>query len=298
MGLEPPDVWRLDGFANSMSDLAVLSRKKYLGEVERFVLFAVSRGFELPSSLRKSVVDQYLTKLISDGLVRTSVSVSASAIRRYVGYLAESAVLNKALTVEFTISARRRDLPKVISRSSILDVLDGDERPVETKYKEAVRLRDLAIGELLYGTGVRVGELVGLDVEDCDLGRGLITVLGKGSKMRTVPTGNIAAEAVRRWLSSGRGVLKPSLGERALFLGVRGARIDPREVRRRLAAIGLGSSPHALRHSFATHLLDEGADIRSVQELLGHAQIATTQIYTHVSKERLKAVYKDSHPRG
>jgi integrase/recombinase XerC len=168
----------------------------------------------------------------------------------------------------------------------------------------AVGLRDAAILELLYATGIRVGELCALDVDDLDGGRRVVRVLGKGRKERTVPYGLPAARAVDRWLSGGRTRLAAPGSGAALFLGARGSRIDQRAVRRLVhqrlqdvpGAPDLG--PHGLRHSAATHLLDGGADLRTVQELLGHASLATTQIYTHVTTEHLRRAYRLAHPRA
>jgi integrase/recombinase XerC len=165
-------------------------------------------------------------------------------------------------------------------------------------------LRDHAILELLYATGVRVGELVGLDVDDVDLSRHLITVLGKGAKQRAVPFGLPAARAVERWMRRGRPAIVTADSGAALFLGARGRRLDARIVRSlvhaRVAQVegAPDLSPHGMRHSAATHLLEGGADLRSVQEFLGHASLATTQIYTHVSVERLRAAYRQAHPRA
>ena len=165
-------------------------------------------------------------------------------------------------------------------------------------------LRDVAMIELLYATGIRVGELVGLDVDDVDGDRRIVRVLGKGSKERSVPFGVPAARAVSAWCVHGRPELIDDRSGAALFLGARGGRIDPRTVRSAVhrlvddvdSAPDLG--PHGLRHSAATHLLAGGADLRSVQEILGHASLATTQIYTHVSAERLRAAYRQAHPRA
>ncbi len=165
-------------------------------------------------------------------------------------------------------------------------------------------MRDSALLELLYASGIRVGELVGLDVDDIDRGRRVVRVLGKGRKERTVPYGAPAAAALETWLRSGRPLLAREASGPALFLGLRGRRLDPRTVRRVVHAAmqaldgvpDLG--PHGLRHSAATHLLEGGADLRSVQEMLGHASLATTQIYTHVSVERLRRAYAQAHPRA
>jgi integrase/recombinase XerC len=165
-------------------------------------------------------------------------------------------------------------------------------------------LRDLAILELLYATGSRVGELSGLDLDDLDGERRVVRVFGKGRKERSVPYGAPAAVAVRTWIDRARPQLCSEASGAALFLGARGGRIDPRTVRRivhdRLAAVDGAADvgPHGLRHTAATHLLEGGADLRSVQEILGHASLGTTQIYTHVSNERLRAAYKLAHPRA
>ncbi|MGH9075408.1 MAG: tyrosine-type recombinase/integrase, partial [Acidimicrobiales bacterium] len=165
---------------------------------------------------------------------------------------------------------------------------------------EALRLRDDAVLELLYGSGLRVAELCGLDLADLDLSGGVVTVWGKGSKQRRVPMHDVCVRAVRQWLADGRpALLGPDSPPAALLLNLRRRRLGPRDVRRivdRRAASP--THPHALRHTFATHLLDGGADLRVVQELLGHASLRTTQVYTHVSKERLMTVHERTHPRG
>ena len=167
----------------------------------------------------------------------------------------------------------------------------------------AIGLRDLAVLELLYGTGIRVSECCGLDDHDLDLGRRMVTVLGKGAKIRRIPLGDPAADALSAWTRHGRPVLETAetpVG--AVFLNQRGRRLGPRDARRILERHPLPDGrtlhPHALRHAYATHLLEGGADLRTVQELLGHADLATTQIYTHLTRERLRAVYESTHPRA
>jgi integrase/recombinase XerC len=168
----------------------------------------------------------------------------------------------------------------------------------------AVALRDRAVLEVLYATGVRVSELTGLDLDDLDRSRRTLRVLGKGAKERVVPVGLPADRALGEWLDRGRPVLVAAAGDRAVFVGLRGRRLDPRRARevvhRGMAQVegAPDIGPHGLRHSAATHLLDGGADLRSVQELLGHATLATTQIYTHVSVDRLRAGYRQAHPRA
>jgi integrase/recombinase XerC len=193
----------------------------------------------------------------------------------------------------------RRPLPDVLApdqaRAAMESAASGDE---------PVGLRDTLALELLYAGGIRVSELVGLDVDDVDRSRRLLRVLGKGRKERSVPYGLPAEAALDAWLTRGRPALATPASGPALLLGVRGGRLDPREARRIVhAAVGAvpgapDIGPHGLRHSAATHVLEGGADLRSVQELLGHASLATTQIYTHVTVERLRAVHAQAHPRA
>jgi site-specific recombinase XerD len=163
-----------------------------------------------------------------------------------------------------------------------------------------VQRRDDAVLELLYGSGLRVSELTGLDLVDLDLASGIVVVWGKGSKQRRVPMHDACVDALRAWLDDGRAALvRPASPADAIFLNARGNRLGPRDVRRILDRRSrVPTHPHALRHSFATHLLDGGADLRVVQELLGHASLETTQVYTHVSKDHLVTVYEQTHPRA
>jgi integrase/recombinase XerC len=191
----------------------------------------------------------------------------------------------------------------VLGQDEVLAVLGGPD-PSGDEVAVALALRDTAIMELLYATGIRVSELCGLDVGDLDTGRRTVRVLGKRSKERVVPVGIPAVRAVLTWATEGRPLVAGAGSGPALFLGARGGRIDPRTVRRvvhtRIAAAGSvpDTGPHGLRHTAATHLLEGGADLRSVQEMLGHASLATTQLYTHVSIDRLISAYRQAHPRA
>jgi integrase/recombinase XerC len=217
------------------------------------------------------------------------------------------AVKNKYLAkdVAATLATPKghRTLPEVLDIADAKTAMDS----LATRASEEetpISLRDVAMVELLYATGARVAELCGLDVSDIDYDRQTIRVLGKGNKERTIPLGNPAMKALNVWLKEGRDSIKNSLSGYAVFLGARGKRIDQRTVRtvvyNALQAIeGIERmGPHALRHSAATHLLEGGADLRTVQEILGHASLATTQIYTHVSTERLQKAFKQAHPRA
>lgn len=244
------------------------------------------------------------------GDARSSIARRAAAARGFFGWALEQELVRSDPSLRLVAPKRSRPLPKVATTAGVSGALDALGRTAQDG--DAVALRDHAILELLYATGMRVSELCGLDIDDLDRGRATARVLGKGSKERVVPYGMPAAQALDAYLVRGRPTLAarsaaadPRRSDRsALFLGVRGGRLSPRAVYdlvTRVIGPVVGSAavgPHVLRHSAATHLLDGGADLRSVQELLGHASLGTTQIYTHVSSERLAAAYKLAHPRA
>jgi integrase/recombinase XerC len=239
-----------------------------------------------------------LAGLHEQGAARTTLARRAAAARTFTAWAYRQSRID-ADVGELLVSPRpHRNIPAVLSVAEAAGVIDAIDGPAPEQ------LRDRLVLELLYGTGIRVAELVGLDVADVDRARRVLRVLGKGNKQRTVPFGAPADQALQRWLEAGRPAwLHPDSGA-ALLLGARGRRMDQRAARTVVnryteAVSGPGGlSPHALRHSAATHLLDGGADLRAVQELLGHASLATTQIYTHVSVERLRASFTQSHPRS
>jgi site-specific recombinase XerD len=242
---------------------------------------------------------RYLAFLSTRGYARRSLARKVAALRRYFGWLRRTGAIEVDPAVRLSAPSGEGRLPRVLGRAE-LEVLLDDPPARAGGEPEAVRLRDDAVLELLYGSGLRVAELCGLGCDDVDLGHRLVMVWGKGSKQRQVPVSPVAATAVSRWLTAGRPALAGELSPAdALFLNRRGRRLTPRDVRRILdRRAPVPTHPHALRHSFATHLLDGGADLRVVQELLGHASLQTTQVYTHVSKEHLLSVYEASHPRG
>jgi len=233
---------------------------------------------------------------------KSTLARRAAAARGFTAWALRDGLVEKDVGALLATPRSGRSLPGVLRRDEADVLLHVAGLAADDDSPTAVR--DLAVLEVLYASGIRVGELCGLDLDDVDRSRRVLRVLGKGSKERTVPLGAPAVRAVDRWLAAGRPRLRgPGSGE-ALFLGARGGRVDPRTVRRAVHALlahvpgapDLG--PHGLRHSAATHLLEGGADLRSVQELLGHATLATTQIYTHVSVDRLKATYDQAHPRA
>jgi integrase/recombinase XerC len=239
----------------------------------------------------------WLARLRSQGAAPATLARRAAAARTFTAWAARRGLLDTDPGPRLATPRLRRPLPAVLraDQAEALVTADVTDGPVA--------LRDRAIAELLYASGVRVGELCGLDVDDLDRARRVVRVFGKGAKERSVPVGVPAMRAIEEWLQRGRPLLAAAASGPALFLGARGARIDARTVRRlvhRRAEAGGAPDigPHGLRHSAATHLLEGGADLRSVQELLGHATLATTQIYTHVSVERLRDVYERAHPRA
>lgn len=238
------------------------------------------------------------------GDARSTLARRAAAVRSFFSWAQEQELIAHDPSLRLVAPKRGRTLPTVASQEAMRTLLDT-QRAVAAQ-GDAVALRDHAILELLYGAGIRVSELCGLDVDDVDFDRATARVLGKGSKERVVPFGAPARDAVGAYLTRGRPVLaaRGSVATAALLLGTRGARIGPRAVYALVAEVLaplVGEEtvgPHALRHTAATHLLDGGADLRAVQEILGHASLGTTQIYTHVSSERLAATYRLAHPRA
>lgn len=262
----------------------------------------------------------WLAELHTTGAGRATLNRKTASARAFTTWAHRSGHLAEDPGVRLRTAGRGGHLPQVLQRQQIEELLSllGDRtaeaeqrrqqaeeaaRPAASAAWAAAR-RDLALVELLYATGVRVSELVGLDLDDVDHGRRLIRVLGKGDKERMVPFGVPAQHALREWLEHGRPVLAGPRSARAIFLGRRGSRIDPRVVRAMiddaLSTLGTTSArgPHALRHTAATHLIDGGADLRTVQELLGHASLSTTQLYTHVSVQGLTEAYGQAHPRA
>ncbi|MCC5950855.1 MAG: tyrosine-type recombinase/integrase [Acidimicrobiia bacterium] len=228
---------------------------------------------------------------------RATVARKVSAVRRYHRWLQHSGRLAADPTAGLSAPGGGGRLPRVLRTEEVAHLLD--ERESESEPTD-VDLRDRAVLELLYGCGLRVSELCALEVADLRLGERTATVWGKRSKQRQVPMGEPAVDAVARWLDGPRAAMVTAeTPSEALFVNRRGRRLGPRDVRRILDRRALAPThPHALRHTYATHLLDGGADLRAVQELLGHEDLATTQVYTHVSRERLRRVVTDTHPRG
>lgn len=291
----------LAGFARHLAlelDRSPHTVRAYTGDVAGLLEHAARRGVSTPAELDLAALRSWLARSRTTGAARTTMARRGSSARVFTAWAHRRGLIATDPGALLATPKGHRPLPDVLradEAARLVDQVDGDT-PAD--------LRDRAALELLYATGIRVGELCGLDVDDVDRERRTVRVLGKGRRERSVPFGGPAGAAVDAWLTNGRPHWAVAGSDAALLLGRRGGRVDPRAVRtlvhRRLADVpgapDLG--PHGLRHSAATHLLEGGADLRSVQELLGHASLATTQLYTHVSVERLRSSYAQAHPRA
>jgi integrase/recombinase XerC len=289
--------------ARAERDLSPNTLAAYESDLHQFAEWAARSSVTELDQIDRLFMRRYVAFLGQRGLARRTIARKSSAIRSMLEWAVIRGLVEKNAALDLPAPKLDRPLPKVMKAAEVAKLC---ELPPDD---DAIGLRDRAIFELLYSSGLRVAELCALDIDDLDLKRGTLTALGKGRKERKLPVGRPACKALERYLSEARPALLLRTGPRdtsarhAVFLGARGGRLGPRAVRTALAryleaegesAVG----PHALRHSFATHLLDGGADLRVVQELLGHESLSTTQMYTHVSTERLRAVYERSHPRA
>ena len=284
-------------------NLSVHTIRAYMGDLTSLVEHLEKLGLSDISTLELAHLRSWLANQGVKGGARTTLSRRAVSVRLFTKWALKNNYIAKDVGATLATPKGHRTLPDVLDVQKAGLAMDS----MATRAAEEgspISLRDVAMLELLYATGARVGELCGLNIGDIDYNRNTIRVLGKGNKERVIPMGKPAIKAVQVWLKSGREELVTAQSELAVFLGARGTRIDQRTVRtvvyEALSAIeGIERmGPHALRHSAATHLLEGGADLRTVQEILGHASLATTQIYTHVSTQRLQKVFKQAHPRA
>jgi integrase/recombinase XerC len=289
-------------YLTSQRDLSPHSVRAYVGDIADLIAHASRLRARTLDDIDLRCLRSWLASQQTRGRARTTLARRASAARVFTGWASKTGRSQADVGLALATPKGRRTLPRALTTAEVGLLIDAAAEAASQS--GPLGLRDAAMLELLYATGIRVGELVGLDVDDLDGERRVVRVRGKGRKERAVPYGVPSANAVGRWLRLGRSALARDGSGAALFLGARGARIDPRTVRAvvhaRLADVpgapDLG--PHGLRHTAATHLLEGGADLRSVQEMLGHSSLATTQIYTHVSGERLRAAYRQAHPRA
>lgn len=289
-------------YASGERAMSAHTLRAYRGDLRSLFSFAAEEGCAAPGDLELGTFRRWLGAQSQSGVARATLARRAATARSFTTWALREGLIDADPALRLKAPQRERSLPGVLQESQLARILDRLEEAAAGGGPLAVR--DRAVVELLYATGTRVGELTGLDIDDLDQDRRTLRVIGKGDKERTVPYGVPAAVALDDWLRRGRPRLAKASSGPALFLGARGGRVDQRQVRSLVQGLfeALGdtaaSGPHALRHSAATHLLDGGADLRAVQEILGHSSLATTQIYTHVSVDRLRKSYQQAHPRA
>ena len=289
------EIAKIDAFLGTLQHLSVHTRKAYAGDLAFFLNYCKELDVVKWQDLDGRQVRGYITQRHRQGTGGRSLRRNLSSIRAFYKYLLSRGEVTKNPAEGITTPKTEKRLPKT------LDV-DQTSRLVEIKGDKALTLRDRAILELMYSSGLRLAECVSLDIYSVDIRDGLVTVTGKGNKTRKVPVGNYALDAVGAWLK-----VRPQLAaldETALFVSTRGRRLSARSVQQRMRHWALKQGldtnvhPHMLRHSFATHLLESSGDLRAVQELLGHADISTTQVYTSLDFQHLASVYDQTHPRA
>lgn len=293
--------WSLDVWLDSLSRVAPSTRAVYERDMRALIGWFDAAGVGAPETVTRRDLRMYLTELHSCGYARRTTARKASVIRRYFGWACRTDRLATDPSAALSAPRGAATLPAVLSAAELDGLFEGSTAAQAAAAAEPeIEMRDRAVVELLYGSGLRVSELCGLRHEDLSGPGDSISVWGKGSKQRRVPISEPAAAALRDWISRGRPKMVTDVSpDDRVFLNRRGKALSPRDVRRLLDRRSLSPThPHAIRHTFATHLLDGGADLRSVQELLGHADLATTQIYTRVSRERMREVHRSTHPRG
>ncbi len=322
--------WEIDEFVRSLTNASPNTVLAYRSDLDAFVTWAGEMGLVDPTKVSRLTLRAYLGHLTSTGFAKRSIARHSASLRRYFAYLHRRNLIELNPTGRLHSPAAGGRLPRVLHADELHRVLDAPvqrtrstsslqskdagEQALEPPFSGTVASpllaarasRDQVIVELLYGSGLRVSELCALCGSAVDRARKVVTVMGKGSKERVVPVSDAALQALDEWVSGLQSEFFHLVGfhdrvtaDSLLFRNERGAPLAPRDVRRILdRRAGSPVNPHALRHTFATHLLDGGADLRIVQEMLGHADLATTQLYTHVSKERLRTVFDSAHPRA
>ncbi len=293
--------WHIEEFSRSLTGVADATVSAYTRDLVSFTTWADRLGLGGPADVDRRVLRRYLAYLGTRGRARRTIARRASALRRYFRWLQRTGRLDRDPSAGLSAPKGEARLPRVLRPDELRHLVgEGATDGHDGGVPGAVDLRDRALVELLYGSGLRIAEATALDVDEVDLARARVVVWGKGGKQRTVPLSEPAVHRLGAWLADGRVALVTSLTPAgAVFLNMRGRRLSPRDARRIIdRRASEPTHPHALRHTFATHLLDGGADLRVVQELLGHSDVATTQRYTHVSKERLRTVFDATHPRA
>jgi len=292
-----PDAWQRALYEVTLSSLARSpeTSRAYRADIDAFIVWARELDVTTPVAVSKRTLRSYMTFMHARGDERASVARRRASLRGYFKWLLERGFIEVDPAARLSSPRANAVLPTIATREQLSVLLDSDWG------SDAWALRDRAVCEVLYGAGLRVSELCGLTMPNVQWDAGLLRVRGKGNKERVVPLHPMGVASLRRWRDEGRAtVMTANTPVEVLFVNRRGAPLGPRDVRR-ILDLRLGASkvhPHALRHTFATHLLEGGADLRIVQELLGHESLTTTQLYTHVSKARLQAIHRSTHPRG
>lgn len=293
--------WNISDWLESLTRVAPSTKAVYERDMRAVADWFQAAGVGSPELVTRRNLRSYLSDLHGAGYARRTMARKASVIRRYFGWACRAERLSTDPSAALSAPRGSATLPRVLGAAELDNLFEGSATALALAATEPeIELRDRAIVELLYGSGLRVSELCGLRHEDLAGIPETIMVWGKGAKQRRVPISEAAAIALAAWIERGRTeMVTESTPDDTIFLNRRGKAMSPRDVRRALDRRSSSPThPHALRHTFATHLLDGGADLRSVQELLGHADLATTQIYTRVSKERLREVHRSTHPRA
>jgi integrase/recombinase XerC len=290
-----------DQYLDLQCNRSAHTRRAYLGDLRSLLAFLDEREVGL-DGLSLPLLRAWLATAAGAGVARTTLARRTSAVKAFTAWAGRRGLLAADPAARLQVPKAHRILPAVLRQDQALAAMAAAKSGAQQG--DPLALRDRLIVEMLYATGIRVSELCGLDIDNVDTGHRLVRVLGKGNKPRTVPYGLPAADALHAWLVEGRPELVTAESGPALLLGARGRRLDVRQVRtvvhQTVAAVNGAPDmgPHGLRHSAATHLLEGGADLRVVQELLGHSSLATTQLYTHVAVSRLRAVHDQAHPRA
>lgn len=288
--------WSVEEFVVSLRalDRSAATLRAYRSDLGRFVAWAHERGVADPRDVSRQTLRAYLADMTAGGDERTSIARRRASLRRYFAWALERGVVLDNPAARISAPKPHSTLPEIVGRAQLDELLDKDWGD------DPLARRDRAVCEVLYGAGLRVSELCDLNRASLDERQGLLRVMGKGRKERIVPLHAAGWRALQKWQEVRSQLLTDVSPDAALFLNRRGARMGPRDVRRLLdKRLALGHvHPHALRHTYATHLLEGGADLRVVQELLGHESLTTTQIYTHVSKSHLQKIHHETHPRG
>jgi site-specific recombinase XerD len=292
--------WDVEAFIEALGSTSNETRRAYRSDLVGFTTWAARGEVTGPEQVDRLLLRRYLAFLQTRGYERRSIARKASALRRYFRFAARRGLIPTDPAQRLSVPSGPAKLPRVLGAGELDALLEPDAAAAGSEPTSARDARDDAVLELLYGSGLRVSECSALDLGDVDCDAAMVTVWGKGNKQRRVPMTAASVDAVRAYLHGSRASLVTAATPTgALFVNRRGARLGPRDIRRILDRRSpVPTHPHALRHTFATNLLDGGADLRVVQELLGHESLRTTQVYTHVSKERLVAVYRSTHPRA